>query len=144
MKVLSITLKTAVVFVIAIMVIGFSSGCTANSSDSGFDTQDEADYSMEKSVEIVSAVCDSGGAISFTIKNTGEEDILANELSVYVNDKKADEKINDVVALPLAPNLQDIEVGETSALYTITGNENAEHTLKVQAPAGTAQKQIPC
>lgn len=135
--------KSVAIFIIAIMIIGFSYGCIGG-SDNGTDSLDEQDYSMEKTVEIVSATCDSSGAMSFTIKNTGTTDIAANEIIVFVDDQKADEEINDEVALPLAPDIKDIAIGETSVLYTITGNSNAKHVLKVQAPAGTVQREMPC
>jgi len=137
-KGISAVLATVLIVVITVAIIGLAYawsvdlfGTVSDSTDDQIGGQLDM---MEKRIQIVTAGCENG-IISFTIKSTGTEDILASELSAYVNSQQ----VTDVI-------FDNLGAGNTSLQYETSDfvSVGDEDILEVDAPAGIVEKTVMC
>lgn len=155
-KGISAVIATIMLLMITVALIGvfyvFSSGIVTSGTGAAGGAVTVTTDRMLKTIAVSNVICGANTTtvspanivkhtiINFTLQNVGTKDILADELSVYVNDVKSDGTtviLNSALNSGLAANAQQ-QVGIQTASYSKTG------TLKVQGPSNTEQRSLTC
>jgi len=142
-KGISAVIATIMLLMITVALIGvfyvFGSGLMSSSTGAAGGAATATTDRMLKTVALSTAICKNttptNNMINFTIQNVGTKDILANELTVLVDDV-VNNQIEEISS-GLAANAQAY-VGVQTASYAKT------RTLKVQGPSNTPQVSLTC
>lgn len=142
-KGISAIIATIMLLMITVALIGvfyvFGSGLMTSSTGAAGGAATATTDRMLKTVAVSTATCknttSANNVINFTIQNVGTKDILAGELTVYVDDV-LNTQIEEISS-GLAANAQ-AQVGVQTTAYSKT------RTLKVQGPSNTPISYLTC
>ena len=146
MKGISTILAMILIVIIVVALIGltytFAVGLFTTTTGGATEQTSQITEQMQKSVYIVAARCNGTSNnlnFNFTLKNTGTQNIVQNDLKVFVDDS--------VQTFYLSP--ATLTKGSTSDQINMTVTNpalvsNKEFTLKVSAPAADVEKKVTC
>ncbi len=142
-KGISAIIATIMLLMITVALIGvfyvFSSGLMTGATGSAGGAATAATDRMLKTVAISMATCgnttSTNNIINFTVQNVGTKDILAGELTVYVDDISNNQIEELISGLGVG---KQIQVGVQEGTYKKTRN------LKALGPSNTEQRFLTC